>query len=110
MVILLCFYVSTLVSLYYRTAGWIFMKLGKDEVLMAPHLWFGFTARSAQVWIQGGIKIGHGGAPSQKDLLFRLDDWKTKATNRLYSNDLKSLNEEVLLFLVPFRSQIFDMF
>ena len=26
-----------MVSLCYRTAGWMFTKLGRDEVLMAPH-------------------------------------------------------------------------
>ena len=27
-----------IVSLYYRTARWMFTKLGRDEVLMAPHM------------------------------------------------------------------------
>ena len=27
-----------MVSLYYRTASWMFTKLGRDEVLMAPHM------------------------------------------------------------------------
>ena len=26
------------VSLYYRTASWMFTKLGRDEVLMARHM------------------------------------------------------------------------
>ena len=27
-----------IVSLYYRTAGWMFTKLDRDEVLIAPHM------------------------------------------------------------------------
>ena len=27
-----------IVSLYYRTASWMFTKLGRDEVLMARHM------------------------------------------------------------------------
>ena len=27
-----------IVSLYYRTAEWMFTKLGRDEVLMARHM------------------------------------------------------------------------
>ena len=47
-----------IVSLYYRTTWWIFTKLGRDEVLMVQHLCLGFSANSAQGWIQGGAKIG----------------------------------------------------
>ena len=36
------------VSLYYRTARLMFTKLGRDEVLMAPHMYEGVSARSAQ--------------------------------------------------------------
>ena len=27
-----------IVSLYYRIALWVLMKLGRDEVLIAPHI------------------------------------------------------------------------
>ena len=47
-----------IVSLCYRTARWMFTKLGRDEVLMAPHLWLDFSANSAQGWIQDVAKIG----------------------------------------------------
>ena len=47
-----------IVSLCYRTARWMFTKLGKDEVLMALHVWLDFSANPAQGWIQGGAKIG----------------------------------------------------
>ena len=53
-----------IVSLSSRTACWIFMKLGRDEVLMVPYKCCCFSARSVQGWIQGGAKIGHWGSPS----------------------------------------------
>ena len=31
-----------IVSLCSRTAWWMFMKLGRDKALMAPHLWLDF--------------------------------------------------------------------
>ena len=37
-----------IVSLYYRTAELLFTKLGRDEVLMAPHMHSGVSARSTQ--------------------------------------------------------------
>ena len=52
-----------IVSLCYRTAWWVFTKLGRDEVLMALHLWLDFSENPAQGRIQGGAKIGHGGPP-----------------------------------------------
>ena len=42
-----------IVSLFYRTA-----KLGRDDVLMVPHLCIDFSANLAQGWIQGEAKIG----------------------------------------------------
>ena len=47
-----------IVSLYYRAARWMFTKLGRDVEIMFPHLCLGFSANSAQGWIQGGAKIG----------------------------------------------------
>ena len=47
-----------IVSLWYRTAWWMFTILVRDEVLMALHLWLDFFANPAQEWIQGGAKIG----------------------------------------------------
>ena len=49
-----------IVSLYYRTVWWMFTKLGRDEVLMAPHMHWGVSAISAQERIQGKVIIGHG--------------------------------------------------
>ena len=42
------FLFERIVSLSYRTACWMFTKLGREEVLMAPHLCSGFSANSAQ--------------------------------------------------------------
>ena len=43
-------------SLYYRTARWMFTKLGRDEVLMARHMHKDVLAISAQGRIQGEAK------------------------------------------------------
>ena len=45
-----------IVSLYYRTAKWMFTKLGRDEVLMAWHMHRDVLAISAQGRIQGEAK------------------------------------------------------
>ena len=57
-----------IVSLYYRTAEWIFKKLGRDKVLMALHMHSEVSTISTQGWIQGDEKIGHGG-PLLQNLL-----------------------------------------
>ena len=58
-------------NFFSRTARWILMKLGRDEVLMVPYKCCCFSARSAQGRIQGGAKIGHGGVPFFKKLLLQ---------------------------------------
>ena len=45
------------------------MKLGMDEVVKVPYKCC-FLTRSAQEWIQGGAKIGHG-VPFFKELLLQ---------------------------------------
>ena len=67
-----------IVSLYYRTAWWMFTKLGRDEVLMAPHMQQGVLARSTQGRIQGGAKIGHGGSPSSRNFFLRPEGYSDK--------------------------------
>ena len=67
-----------IVSLYYRTTQWIFMKLGRDEVLMVPYSCCCFSARSVQGRIQGGAKIGHWGSPSSTNFFFRLEGYSNK--------------------------------
>ena len=60
-----------IVSLYYRTAYWMFTKLGRDEVLLVPHKCCGFLARSAQGRIQGGAKNRSQGFPFFNELLLQ---------------------------------------
>ena len=67
-----------IISLYYRTGLWMFMKLGKDEVLMVTYKRFCFSARSVQGRIQGGAKIGHGGSLSSTNFFFRLEGYSNK--------------------------------
>ena len=54
-------------SLSYRTDWGMLTKLGRDEVIMALHMYLGFLARSAQRWVQGSTKIGQWRTPSPKD-------------------------------------------
>ena len=42
-------------GLSYRTDGWMLTKLGRYEVIMALHMGLGFSAKSAQRWIQVGV-------------------------------------------------------
>ena len=44
----LCMYMYYIVSLCYRTARWMFTKLGRDQVLITPHLCLDFSANPAQ--------------------------------------------------------------
>ena len=101
-----------IIRLYYRTTRWILMKLGRDEVLMAQHIHKGVSAISAQGRIQGRAKIGHKGwwrgpwgVPFLKKNFFRTEGYSNKQNAWQW---FRSMWEEVLLFLVPFRSQIFD--
>ena len=63
---------------FSRTAWWILMKLGRDEVLMVPYKCCCFSARSAQGRIQGGAKIGQRGSPSSRNFFFRPDGYSDK--------------------------------
>ena len=76
-----------IVSLYYRTAYWMFTKLGMHEVLMVIYKYCCFSARSVQGRIQGRAKIGHRGLLLQQT---SSSDWKATATNRMHSNDLEA--------------------
>ena len=42
-------------SLSYRTDWWMLTKPGRDEVIMTLHMRLGFSAKSAQRWIQVGV-------------------------------------------------------
>ena len=80
-------------NFFSRTAWWILMKLGRDEVLMVPYKCCCFSDRSAQGRIQGGAKIGHGGSPSSRNF-----DRKATATNRMDRNDLEACGKKCCYF------------
>ena len=75
-------------SLSYRTDWWMFMKLDRDKVLMASHLFLDFSANSTQGRIQGGAKIGQVGFPWQKDFFFRLEGYSNKPNTWQWSNSI----------------------
>ena len=66
-----------IVSLSYITAWWIFMKIGRDEVLMVPYKCCCFSARPVQGRIQGRAKIGQGDFPSSTNF-FRPEGYSNK--------------------------------
>ena len=90
------------VNPYYRTAWRMFMKLDRDEVPMAQHMHSGVSARSTQGWIQGRVKIGHGGPFLQET---SSADQKATATNPMYNNDLETCGMSCCFFFVPFWSK-----
>ena len=67
-----------IVSLYYRTAQWMFTKLGRDEVLMVPY-------KCCCFWpdpYRGGSRVrpkNITGGPLQQRT--SVSDWKATATN-----------------------------
>ena len=76
------------------------MKLGRDEVLMAPHMHEGVLTRSTQGQIQGRAKIGDGGLLQES----ASSDWKATSTNKMYSNDLEACGMKCCYFL--FHSEV----
>ena len=78
-----------------RTAWWILMKLGRDEVLMVPYKCCCFSARFPQGRIQGGAKIGHGGPLLQET---SSSDRKATVTNQMHSNDLEACGKKCCYF------------
>ena len=81
-------------NFFSRTAWWILMKLGRYIVLMVPYKCCCFSDRSAQGWIQGRAKIGHGGPLLQESS----SDRKATATNRMDSNDLEACGKKCCYF------------
>ena len=51
------------VSLYYRTDWWMFTKIVRDEVLMAPHMHLDVSATSIKGRIQGYAQNKSPGVP-----------------------------------------------
>ena len=99
-----------IVSLNYRIVWWIFTKLGRDKVLMTPHIWIDFWAKCAQGWIQGRAKIGHGGPLLQRT---SSSDWKATATSRMHSNYLEAFGKKCCYFWFHSKSnfwRVFDVF
>ena len=84
-----------ILNFFSRTAWWILMKLGRDEVLMVPYKCCCFSDRSAKGRIQGGAKIGHGGPLLQES---SSSDRKATATNRMDSNDLEACGKKCCYF------------
>ena len=82
-------------NFFSRTAWWILMKLGRNEVLMVPYKCCCFSARSPQGRIQGGAKIGHGGPLLQET---SSSDRKATVTNRMHSNDLEACGKKCCYF------------
>ena len=83
-------------NFFSRTAWWILMKLGIDEVLMVPYKCCCFSARSPQGRIQGGAKIGHGVDPLLQETFS--SDRKATATNQMHSNDLEACGKKCCYF------------
>ena len=83
------------VGLNYRIVWWIFTKLGRDKVLMTPHICIDFWAKSALGRIQGRTIIGHGGPLLQRT---SSSDWKATATNRMHSNYLEAFTKKCCCF------------
>ena len=77
-------------NFFFRTAWWILMKLGRDDVLIVPYKCCCFSARSAQGRIQGGAKIGLQKSSSS--------DRKATATNRMHSNNLETCGKKCCYF------------
>ena len=84
-----------IVSLYYKIAWWIFTKLGRDKVLMTPHICIDSWAKSAQGWIMGGAKIGPGASLLQRT---SSSDRKATATYWTHSSDLEAFGKKYCYF------------
>ena len=63
-----------IVSFNFRIAWWIFAKLGRDKVLMIPHICIEVLANSAQVWIKNRWR----GSPSPKNFFLRPEGYSNK--------------------------------
>ena len=96
-----------IVSLSYRTNRWIFMKLGRDEVLIVPYKCCCFSARSVQWRIKGWAKIGHGGPLLQRT---SSSDRKATATNQMHSNDLQACGMKCYYFWFHFEVKFLRVF
>ena len=100
-----------LVNLNNRIVWWIFTKLGRDKVLMIPHIhMYWILCQIAQGWIQGRAKIGHGGSLLQRT---SSSDRKATVTNWMHSKYLEAFGKKCCYFW--FHSEVkfltrFDVF
>ena len=92
-----------IVSLYYRTAEWMFTKLGRDEILMAHAL---RCIGKIHPGADPGAKIGHGGPLLQWT---SSSEQKATATNQMDSNDLEAYGKKRCYFWFHFWCD-FDVF
>ena len=91
-----------------RTAWWILLKLGMDEVLMVHYKCCCFFDQMRPGADPGRGKIWSKGGPVlYKTFFFRPEGYSNKPIAKQVS---RSIWEEVLLFLVSFGIQIFDAF
>ena len=85
------FVLDHIVRLCYRTAWWMFTKLGRDEVLVAPHLWLDFPQTSPRGGSRARQKYVNEGSLLQRTAS---SDWKATVTKRNHSNDLKACGKK----------------
>ena len=78
----------------------MFTKLGRDELLMAPHMHYDVSAISARGWIQGEAEIGHWGWGGPLLQETSSSDRKATATNRMHSNDLEACEMKCYFFFI----------
>ena len=82
-------------NFFSRTAWWILMTLGMDEVLKVHYKCCCFSARSAQGRIQGGTRIGHGDILLQRT---SSSDQEDTGTNRRHSSVLEACGKKCCYF------------
>ena len=85
-----------IVSIYYRTACWMFQNLVGMMCLWPAHALRCFR-QIGPGQIQGRVKLGHRGSPSSRNFF----DRKATATNLMHSNDLEACGMKCCYFWFP---------
>ena len=96
-----------IVSLSYRTAQWMLTKLGRDEILMAPHLCLGFQQTPPRDGSRAGQKYVNEGSLLQRT---PSSEWKATRPQQIECSAVSKSMKVVLLFVVPFWGEMFDGF
>ena len=73
----------------------MFTKLGRDEVLMVPHLCLGFRQTPPRGGSRAGQKYVNGGSLLQRT---SSSAWKATAINPMYGSDLKAYGKKRCYF------------